>query len=64
VCEWIVALLVVRETIDDHDEVVVEIGWMGRCNQRCNEVWENADVVCSAPQADNIVDGRPRRWER
>ena len=60
----LVAFLVVRETIDDHDEVVVEDGRVYGIDQRCDEVWEDADMMCSAPQADEVPDRRPGRWER
>lgn len=54
----------VGETVEDHDEVVVEVGRAGGFDQRGDEVRENADVVCSAPQADEVPEGKPGRWER
>lgn len=38
--------------MDNHDKVVVEVGRVSSFDQGCDEVWEDADVVCSAPQAD------------
>ena len=57
-------LVFVGETVDGHDEVVVEVCRARCCDDRRDEVWEDAKVVCSAPQADEVVDGRSGRWER
>ena len=54
----------VGEAVDDHDEMVVEVGRVCGFDQRGNEVGKNANVVCSAPQAGECPDGRPGRLER
>lgn len=51
-----------RESVDGHDEVVMQIAWAGRFNDAVGPR-RDADVVCPATRT-KVIDGRPRRSER
>lgn len=52
------------DSVDGHDEVVVEGSRVSRLDQCCDEIREDADVMCSAPQADEGPGRKAGQWER